>query len=373
VNAPPPPHLIHPNHLSCRFCGTDLQLELINLGAAPPSNAYLNADQLTHSETHYPLRVLVCTECWLAQTADIVGHEELFSKDYAYFSSFSASWVEHARLYVNHVIKRFNLGTNSLAVEIAANDGYLLQHFLTQKIPCYGVEPTDSTAAAARARGLVIYDDFFGRAAAKRLLRERGPADLMVANNVVAHVPDINDFVEGFAGLLKPEGVVTFEFPHLYNLIKHDYFDSIYHEHFSYLSLTSLLNIFPPNGLEIFDVEMLSTHGGSMRVYAQRADTRARPKEPAVEIIRQEEEEAGMKTSKFYANFQLRVDAIKNALLEFLIRCNREDKTVVAYGAATFCPAFTMQLLPSRAAFFPAAASRFSRPRNSGTSRPITF
>lgn len=334
MNVPTPSYLVNPHHLCCRFCGADLRFELINLGAAPPSNAYLDSKALSLAETHYPLRVLVCNECWLAQTADIIGHEELFSKDYAYFSSCSASWVEHARVYVNHVIKRFNLGPGSLAVEIAANDGYLLQHFLAEKVPCYGVEPTASTAAAARARGLTIYEDFFGRATAKRFLRERGPADLMVGNNVLAHVPDINDFVEGFAELLKPDGVVTFEFPHLHNLIKQDHFDSIYHEHFSYLSLTSLLNIFPPNRLDIFDVETLSTHGGSLRVYAQRMDTRARKREPSVERIRQEEEAAGMKTVEFYHNLQLRADVIKYDLLEFLIKCKREKKTVVGYGAA---------------------------------------
>jgi SAM-dependent methyltransferase len=334
VNAPKPSYLVNPHRLCCRFCGADLRFEFINLGTAPPTNAYLQPEALAERETYYPLRVLICDVCWLAQTADIIGHEELFSKDYAYFSSCSASWVEHARLYVNRAIKRYNLGPSSLAIEIAANDGYLLQHFLAEKIPCYGVEPTASTAAAARARGLTIYDDFFGRATAKRLLRERGPADLMVANNVLAHVPDINDFVEGFAELLKPDGVVTFEFPSLRKLIEQDHFDSIYHEHFSYLSLTSLLNIFPQNGLDIFDVETLSTHGGSLRVYAQRLDTRARKKEPPVEQMRQEEEAAGLKTVQFYQNLQLRADTIKYDLLEFLIKCKRENKSIVGYGAA---------------------------------------
>jgi SAM-dependent methyltransferase len=333
VSVPNPPHLVNPNHLCCRFCGAELRFELINLGTAPPSNAYLDSAALAHRESYYPLRVLICDVCWLAQTADIIGHEELFSKDYAYFSSCSSSWVEHARQYVNLVTKRFNLGPNSLAVEIAANDGYLLQHFLAGKIPCYGVEPTASTAAAARARRLTIYEDFFGRATAKRLLRERGPADLMVANNVLAHVPDINDFVEGFAQLLKPDGVVTFEFPHLHNLIKQNHFDSIYHEHFSYLSLTALLNIFPTNGLDIFDVEEIPTHGGSLRVYAQRSSG-TRKKEPSVEKMRLEEEAAGMKTVEFYQSVQQRADRIKYDLTEFLIKVKREGKSIVAYGAA---------------------------------------
>jgi SAM-dependent methyltransferase len=334
VKVPNPPHLVNPNHLCCRFCGTELRYEFINLGAAPPSNAYLEAKALSEAETYYPLRVLICNECWLAQTADIIGHEELFSKDYAYFSSCSASWVEHARVYSEDMIKRFGLGHDSLVVEIAANDGYLLQHFLHAKIPCYGVEPTASTAAAARARGLKIYPDFFGRAVAKRLLRQRGPADLMVGNNVLAHVPDINDFLDGFAELLKPDGVVTFEFTHLQKLIEMDQFDSIYHEHFSYLSLTALLNIFPPNGLDIFDVEELSTHGGSLRVYAQRVDKGTRKKEPSIEKIRRKEEAVGMTKVEFYQNSQLRADAIKYALLEFLIKCKREGKSIVGYGAA---------------------------------------
>jgi SAM-dependent methyltransferase len=318
----------------CRFCGTRLRFELINLGAAPPSNAYLEEAALSESEVYYPLRVLICDECWLAQTADIVGHEELFSKDYAYFSSCSASWVEHARLYVESAVDRFKLGPQSLVVEIAANDGYLLQHFQPKKIPCYGVEPTASTAAAARERGLTIYPDFFSRAVARRLLRERGPVDLMIGNNVLAHVPDINDFIEGFAELLKPDGVVTFEFPSLQKLIESDYFDSIYHEHFSYLSLTALLNIFPPHGLDIFDVDEIPTHGGSLRVYAQRIDSRTRKTEPSVEALRKSEEAAGLKTVAFYQTAQVRADIIKYDLLEFLIKCKRERKTVVGYGAA---------------------------------------
>jgi SAM-dependent methyltransferase len=334
VNPPNPSPLVNPQRPCCRFCGADLRFELIDLGASPPSNAYLEPETLSQPEIHYPLRVLVCDECWLAQTADIIDHQELFSKDYAYFSSYSSSWVEHARVYVDRVIKRFELGPESMVAEIAANDGYLLQHFLARKIPCYGVEPTAGTAAAARARGLTIYEDFFGRATAKRLLRERGPADLMVANNVLAHVPDINDFVAGFAQLLKPDGVVTFEFPHLHNLIRQDLFDTIYHEHFSYPSLTALLNIFPPNGLDIFDVETTLAHGGSLRVFAQRQDVCARKKEDSVELIRRQEEKAGMKTVAFYQGLQLRADLIKDDLLEFLIKCKRDKKSVVAYGAA---------------------------------------
>jgi hypothetical protein len=320
--------------MTCRHCGSHLSLDLIDLGYAPPSNAYLSAKNLKEPEIYYPLRVLVCRECWLTQTEDFVGHDQLFTKDYAYFSSTSVTWVEHARIYVEAVIARFGLNKRSLVVEVAANDGYLLQHVSREGIPNYGIEPTTSTAAVARAKGVEIVEEFFSRATARRMLREKGPADLMIANNVLPHVPDINDFVAGFVIMLKERGVATFEFPHLYNLVRLNQFDTIYHEHYSYPSLGAVTTVFSSNGLEVFDVEEISTHGGSLRVYAQRKDTRPHPVSSRVGTILEKEEKAGMKTAEFYEKFQ---DAAKKAaydLLEFLLECKRTGKTVIAYGAA---------------------------------------
>jgi hypothetical protein len=334
MKPPSPLHPLNPSQPCCRFCGTGLHLELINLGFAPPSNAYLKASELREAEKHYPLRVLVCEECWLTQTEDFLGHEQLFSSEYAYFSSCSSSWVEHARRYVEEMAARLKLNEKSLVVEIAANDGYLLQHVFARKIPCYGIEPTTSTARAARQRGLAIVEEFFSRATAKRLRREHGPVDLMVANNVLAHVPDVNDFVAGFVILLKETGVATFEFPHLHNLVRGMQFDTIYHEHFSYPSLHAVINIFNANGLQVFDVEELRTHGGSLRVFAQRADSRPFPLHPRVQALLNKEVEAGMTGPGFYKAFQKSVDDLVCDLVAFLIKCRRENKSVVGYGAA---------------------------------------
>jgi C-methyltransferase C-terminal domain/Putative zinc binding domain/Methyltransferase domain len=321
--------------MTCRHCGSALKLELIDLGFAPPSNAYLKAAQLREPERHYPLRVLVCEECWLTQTEDFLGHEQLFSSEYAYFSSCSSSWVEHARVYVADMQSRLNLGSKSLVVEIAANDGYLLQHVAARQIPCYGIEPTTSTATAARQQhGLDIVEEFFSRATAQRLLRERGPVDLMVANNVLAHVPDINDFVAGFVILLKETGVATFEFPHLLNLVKGLQFDTIYHEHFSYPSLGSVIKVFATNGLKVFDVEEIPTHGGSLRVYAQRSDNRTHPIQSRVTQLLDKEIAAGMQSRGFYESFQALADQVTFDLVSFLIKCREEKKSVIAYGAA---------------------------------------
>jgi len=271
--------------MKCRHCGSELDTAFIDLGSAPPSNAYLTAEQLRAPEKWYPLRVLVCTSCFLVQTEDYVGADELFSPDYAYFSSYSDSWLKHVHDYVAAMADRFALGRDSMVVEIASNDGYLLQYVKGRGIPCYGIEPAAHVAEAARAKGIEIVQEFFGSSTAARLATDRGQADLIVANNVLAHVPDINDFVAGVAILLKPEGVATFEFPHLLNLVERCQFDTIYHEHFSYLSLSVVDRIFRANGLEIFDVEELLTHGGSLRVFAQRADCRQRRKLPTVEAM----------------------------------------------------------------------------------------
>jgi SAM-dependent methyltransferase len=320
--------------MKCRHCDTALTTKLIDLGSSPPSNAYLSKNTLNAVEKWFPLKVLVCTQCWLAQTEDYAGADELFDGDYAYFSSFSTSWLIHAEQYVNTMIARFGLNSSSLVVEVAANDGYLLQYVKANNISCLGIEPTASTATAARKKGIEIVEEFFGVKYAKQLAAVGKLADLTVANNVLAHVPDINDFVAGFAILLKPNGVATFEFPHLMQMVKHTQFDTIYHEHFSYLSLTAVTEIFSKNGLRVFDIEELSTHGGSLRVFAQRADHGQHQITGSVTEMLNQELMAGIKIESYYANFQQRADIIKNDLVEFLIKAKREGKTVMGYGAA---------------------------------------
>lgn len=320
--------------MQCRHCASELTLQLIDLGTAPPSNAYLSAAALHAAELYFPLRVLVCTGCWLAQTEDYAGAEQLFAADYAYFSSYSATWLQHAERYVAQMVRRFNLNGNSLVVEVAANDGYLLQYVRAQGIPCFGIEPTASTAAAARARGIEILESFFTAALAQQLAAQGKQADLIAANNVLAHVPDINDFVSGFAHLLKPGGVATFEFPHLLRLVGEVQFDTIYHEHYSYLSLTAVQRIFEHNGLQLFDVEELTTHGGSLRVYAQRTDGGQREVGARVGSLLAGERAAGIPTADFYRGFQASADRIKNDFLSFLLEASRAGKQVAGYGAA---------------------------------------
>jgi hypothetical protein len=318
----------------CRHCDAPLSLPLIDLGTAPPSNAYVTREQLAAPEMWYPLRVLVCEHCWLAQTEDYAARETLFAADYAYFSSTSASWLAHAKAYVGTMVDRFGLTAEDFAVEIAANDGYLLQYFKQCGIPCLGVEPTHATAEAARAKGLDIVETFFGTESAKQL-RTRYPAtSVMAANNVLAHVPDINDFVTGFAIMLKSDGVATFEFPHLLELMRGVQFDTIYHEHYSYLSLTTVQTIFARNGLSVFDVERLPTHGGSLRVFAQRSDSGSRPVAPAVGETIAQEAAAGMTSRAFYETLQPAAERIKDGLLAWLIEARSAGLKVAAYGAA---------------------------------------
>ena len=304
--------------MDCRHCGTPLTLKFVDLGSAPPSNAYLTASDLSKPESWLPLRVLVCTNCWLVQTDDYTEAETLFTADYAYFSSYSKSWLEHAANFVTAAVERFRLTTSSLVVELAANDGYLLQYVLARRIPCIGVEPTAGTAAKAQERGIRIIQDFFGTRLARKMAGESMQADLLVANNVLAHVPDINDFASGVAIVLKDNGVATFEFPHLLSLVTHNQFDTIYHEHFSYLSLTSVTRIFDVNGLSVFDVDRLPTHGGSLRVYAQR---KSGPHERAdtVDALLTVENSAGLTTKDYYIGFQQRVNETKDEFLKFLI------------------------------------------------------
>lgn len=320
--------------MKCRHCRSELKLSLVDLGSSPPSNAYLNELTLHAPEKLFPLRVLVCEKCWLAQTEDFTRADELFDANYAYFSSFSNSWLSHSERYVDDMVARFGLTANSHVVEIAANDGYLLQYVKARNIPCTGVEPTAGTSAAARAKGIHIVEDFFGVRLAKELVMQCKQADLTVANNVLAHVPDINDFVAGFATLLKPLGVATFEFPHLLRMIAETQFDTIYHEHFSYLSLTAVTQIFTANGLSVFDVEEHSTHGGSLRVFAQRRDTGQQLLSERVNELLLKEAQAGMLCADYYTGFQTMADQVKNEFLAFLLEAKRQGKTVAAYGAA---------------------------------------
>lgn len=308
-------------------------MPLIDLGMAPPSNAYITREQLDKPERRYPLRVLVCESCWLVQTEDCVGAGDLFTEDYAYFSSVSQTWLEHARDYVAAICDRLHLGPKSVVAEIAANDGYLLQYVQQRGIPCYGIEPTKSTAAAAREKGIRIVEAFFGKKLACDLAEKGQRADLVVANNVLAHVPDINDFTAGVATLLKPDGIATFEFPYLLNLVRENQFDTIYHEHYSYLSLTAIDRIFRANGLAVIDVAHLPTHGGSIRVFAQRSEAATAP-EAEVKTMLAEERLVGVNGSEYYSGFQPRAEAAKKEFLAFLREQKTAGRKIGAYGAA---------------------------------------
>lgn len=320
--------------MKCRHCGSELQLPFLDLGSAPPSNAYLSANALRKPETWFPLCILVCENCWLVQTEDHAGREALFTRDYAYFSSFSTTWLAHAKNYVEQMSERFSLNAASHVVEVAANDGYLLQYVRQAGIPCTGIEPTASTARAAREKGIDIIERFFGVELAEELMQAGKQADLMAANNVLAHVPDINDFVAGFTRLLKPQGVATFEFPHLLRMVQENQFDTAYHEHYSYLSLTAVERILAANGLMVFDVEELPTHGGSLRVFAQRRDTGQNAATPAVTALLTAEAQAGIAAPGFYLAFQQHAERVKDDLAHFLIDTKRQGLQVGAYGAA---------------------------------------
>ena len=320
--------------MNCRHCNTPIQLQLIDLGSAPPSNAYLTNITLRQPEKWFPLKVVVCENCWLVQAEAYSRASELFNEEYAYFSSFSSHWLAHAEAYVNNMAERLKLGTDSLVVEIASNDGYLLQYVKERGIQCLGIEPTASTAAASRIKGIETIEEFFGVELATRLAGEGRLADLIAANNVLAHVPDINDFTRGFSVLLKPHGIATFEFPHLLNLIEQGQFDTIYHEHFSYLSLNAVDTIFAANGLAVFDVEEHPTHGGSLRVFAQRADSGNQPRTERLRDLIRKELNAGMRGKAFYEGFQAKAEKVKDDFLAFLIEARRAGKNVAGYGAA---------------------------------------
>ena len=312
----------------CRHCGSSLGQEVIDLGHQPPSNAYLAPNQMALPEVTYPLKVFVCRSCWLVQLPAHAAAEELFTADYAYFSSTSSSWCVHAQRFVAQAVKQLALGPQSFVVELASNDGYLLQYVQQCGIPCLGIEPTHATAEAARAKGIETIERFFGLALAKEL----EPADLIVANNVLAHVPDINDFLAGIAYMLKPQGRASIEFPHLMRLILGNQFDTIYHEHYSYLSLRCVMRIATANGLAVVDVEELPTHGGSLRVWLARQG--AAQSSTAVAAVLSAEVVAGLETVDAYTGFQKRAEASKYGLIDFLLRAQRQGLRVLGYGAA---------------------------------------
>lgn len=319
--------------MNCRHCGAQLTHTFLDLGFAPPSNAYLSADALNCPEVYYPLRLKICEQCWLVQTEDYAEAGQLFDRDYAYFSSTSTSWLAHAAAYAAEMTRRFGLDRNSLVLEIASNDGYLLKNFVASGIPCLGVEPTESTATVAEKLGIPVIREFFGEALGKRLALEGRCADLIAGNNVFAHVPDINDFAKGLRAALKPGGVITLEFPHLMRFIEHSQFDTAYHEHFSYLSLYAVDRIFRAAGLRVWNVEELPTHGGSLRVFGCSAED-SREEESAVAELLEEEAKRGMQQLATYTSFQERADRIKDDLVRFLLDQKRSGKRVVAYGAA---------------------------------------
>jgi len=318
---------------NCRSCGTALNVTFVDLGMSPPSNAFLQPEQLSSMERFYPLHAFVCEECFLVQLEQFETPDQIFS-DYVYFSSYSESWLAHAARYSEQMTNKFSLGQHSFVVEVASNDGYLLKNFVERSIPCLGIEPAENVASVARAKGVPTKAVFFGRDAAAQIKREYASADLIVGNNVYAHVPDINDFTAGLKVLLAESGVITLEFPHLLELIRNSQFDTIYHEHFSYLSLLAVERVFAAHGLMVFAVDELSTHGGSLRVYGQHAENKARPVDRSVELLRSREMQAGLNQLAIYRSFKSQVERIKRDLLSFLIKAKSAGRTVAAYGAA---------------------------------------
>jgi len=318
--------------MECRFCSAPLERVFVSLGLAPLSNAYLTPEQLGQTEVFFPLDVYVCDSCLLVQLPMFEKPESIFG-DYAYFSSYSSSWLKHAERYVDQMIETLGLTADSMVVEVASNDGYLLQYFVERGIPVLGIEPAFTVAKAAGERGVPTLEEFFGVALATRLRDEGGSADLLLGNNVLAHVPDLNDFVAGLGILLKPNGVVTMEFPYLVRLMEGIQFDTIYHEHFSYFSFLTVGRVFARHGLTIWDVEELSTHGGSLRIFARRDAATGPPVSARVNGLLERERAAGYHDIGHYAGFQARVDAAKRRILEFLITARNEGKTVAGYGA----------------------------------------
>jgi len=320
--------------MKCRFCGNELKQEFIDLVNSPPSNSYLTKEQLNEPEIFYPLKVYVCEECFLVQIDEYKKSQEIFDKDYAYFSSYSLTWLKHSKEYADMITERLGLNKDSLVVEIASNDGYLLQYFKEKNIPVLGIEPASNTAQVAKEKGIETIERLFYDDLAEELIRDGKSADLIVGNNVLAHNPYINKFVSGLKILLKPQGVITMEFPHFMQLVSHNQFDTIYHEHFSYLSFTTVKKIFEAHGLELFDVEELPTHGGSLRIYAKHAEDNSKPISNRVYELFYREDKVGIKNLDYYKNFQDKANKIKHDLLTFLTEQKQCGKKVVAYGAA---------------------------------------
>ncbi len=321
------------SHPPCRFCGTALEHSLTDLGVSPVSNAFLAPSRLDRMEPFFPLHAYVCSECYLVQLEQFESPERIFNDEYAYFSSFSESWLRHAKAYVDAMCARLSLNEKSFVVEIASNDGYLLQYFVGRSVPVLGIEPAANCAEAAKAKGVESLVQFFGRETARQVAASRGKADLLLGNNVLAHVPDLNDFVAGMKVLLADTGVITMEFPHLLSLMRENQFDTIYHEHFSYFSMLTVARVFRSHGLRVFDVDRLPTHGGSLRIYACHDTNAAQPDRPAVATLVAEERAYGLDRIETYAAYEAQVKATKRDLLEFLIGAKRAGKTVVGYGA----------------------------------------
>jgi 2-polyprenyl-3-methyl-5-hydroxy-6-metoxy-1,4-benzoquinol methylase len=316
----------------CRFCGTELRQSFVDLGMSPLCETYPAATELNRGETYYPLHAYVCSKCFLVQLEEYESGENIFS-DYAYFSSYSDSWLKHCEKYCDRMMDRFGLNAGSFVVEVASNDGYLLQYFVRQNIPVLGIEPAANVAKVASEKGIPTLVKFFGAQIARELVRQGQAADLVAGNNVLAQVPDLNDFVEGLRILLKQDGVVTLEFPHLLQLIRHNEFDTIYHEHYSYFSMITTLKILEAHGLRVFDVEELASHGGSLRVFACRADSNAHVTTPAVQRVIDDEEKAGLNSVEGYKQFSKQVRQTKLAFVDFLIQATKEGKTIAGYGA----------------------------------------
>lgn len=319
--------------MKCRHCNSHLTIDLCDLGTSPPSNSYLTTEKLAEPEVYYPLKVKVCDNCWLVQTVDYVAHDDMFSQDYSYLSSTSTSWLLHAQKYTDQIVKKLGLTTSSFIVEIASNDGYLLKNFKELNIPCLGIEPTEPAASIAIEKDLDVISEFFSLRLSQEIFnRFSKKSDLIIGNNVLAHVPKINDFVAGVANLLSLDGTATFEFPHLYQLIKQNQFDTIYHEHFSYLSIISLLKVFSSVGLDIYEVEELPTHGGSLRVYVCHAGNRTI--DTSVNTVLNKEIKADLNHPEGYQDFQPKIEKIKNDLLEFLLHAKKQNLKICGYGAA---------------------------------------
>lgn len=320
--------------MKCRFCGSNLDKVFIDLVNAPPSNSYLTEEQLNEPEIFYPLRVMVCENCWLVQVNESKRCDEIFCDDYAYFSSYSKSCVKHAENYVDMIWKRLSLNRSSHVMEIASNDGYLLQFFVKKGIPCFGVEPSLGTAKEAKTKSVDTLVDFFGSNLAKGIVEKYGKQDLIIGNNVLAHVPDINDFVKGLKIALSDNGTITMEFPHILKLIRYNQFDTIYHEHFSYLSLNTVEHIFARNNLKIYDVEELSTHGGSLRIYACHNESESYITNVNVKCVKNKELDFGLYKLDVYLSFLKNVDEVKHQFLSYLIEQKIIGKKIIAYGAA---------------------------------------